>query len=95
MPDGIREAVQVGLFTVVKPLGIETPGRVSVMFFPVTDSLGGTIAENRTSYAPGQATPLMNDVSSRVAAALPLEPGRGSELLMSRQSGSPSVNREA
>jgi hypothetical protein len=78
----------------MKPLGIETPGRVSVMFFPVTDSLGGTIAENRASYAPGRATSLMNDVGSRVAGALPLEPGRGGELLMSRRSGSSNVNRE-
>jgi len=47
LPDGIGKAVQVELFTVLKPLGIGMPGRVSVMFFPVTDSLGGTIAENR------------------------------------------------
>jgi len=59
--------VQVGLFTVVKPLGIETPGRVSVMFFPVTDSLGGTITENRKWYALSEATSLTNDISFRVA----------------------------
>jgi len=46
LPDGIGKAVQVGLFTVVKPLGTEMPGWVSVMFFPVTDSLRRTIAEN-------------------------------------------------
>jgi len=52
MPDGIGKAVQVGLFTVVQPLGTEMPGWLSVMFFPVTDLLGETITENRLPYTP-------------------------------------------
>ena len=61
MPDGIGKAVQVGLFTVVKQLGTEMPGWVSVMFFPVTDSLRRTIAENDVERTPPAAVSLQDD----------------------------------
>ena len=44
-PDGTVTAVQVGRFVLVEPLGAKAPGRPSIMFFPMTDSLGGTIAD--------------------------------------------------
>jgi hypothetical protein len=72
----------------VKLLGIEMPGWVSVMFFPVTDSLGGTIAENCALYTPPPTLLLMNDIGSRVAGALPPRPDKGGELSISRRSDS-------
>jgi len=78
LPDGIEKAVQVELFRMVTPLGIEMPGWVSVMFFPVTDSLGGTIAENCASYMPHAMSLLLNDIGSSVAGARPSDPIRKS-----------------
>jgi hypothetical protein len=85
LPDGIGEAVQVGLFTVVKPLGIKMPSRVSVMFVPVTDSLGETIAENSALYMPRPVMSLMNDIGFYVSEALPRRSGKGGAMLMSRR----------
>ena len=78
MPDGIGKAVQVGLFTVVKPLGTEMPGWVSFMFFPVTDSLQRTIAENDAESTPPAAVSLRDDFGFYVAWATTGADGCGS-----------------
>jgi hypothetical protein len=62
--------VQVGLFTVVKPLGTKMPGSVSVMFFPGTDSLRRIYQKTMSSVLPRPRLPLRKHVSCCLARAL-------------------------
>ena len=55
LPDGTDKAVQVGLFAVVEPLGIEAPSRISAMSIPITDSLGKTITDSASCVHRGIA----------------------------------------
>ena len=65
-PDCIGKAVQVGLVTSLKPLGVVSPSRISVISFPVTDSLAETIAENSALNTLHRAVSLENDVLAYV-----------------------------